>query len=213
MVLPRAASDSGSDPDEKNPHDMQRIAIFASGTGTNAARIIDAFRGKETVGVALVVCNNPSAGVLDIASSEEIPVLLLDRTRFLKGDGYLDDLRKADIDWLVLAGFLWKMPPVLVDAYRDRIVNIHPALLPRHGGKGMYGKHVHEAVLKAGDRETGITIHLVDERYDHGRTLFQARTPVEDGDTPETLARKVRTLEHLHYPEVIEKLLSGKLPS
>jgi phosphoribosylglycinamide formyltransferase-1 len=137
---------------------------------------------------------------------------MLEKARFFQGDGHLEDLRKSGIDWIVLAGFLWKVPAVLVEAYRDRIVNIHPALLPKHGGKGMYGRHVHEAVIRAGDGESGITIHLVDERYDHGQTLFQATTPVEPGETPETLAVKIQKLEHSHYPEVIEKLLSGKLP-
>ena len=192
---------------------MQKIAIFASGAGSNARRIMEVFRDSDAVNVALLVCNNPEAGVIDIAGGEGIPVLMLDRTRFLKGDGHLEDLRKAGIDWIVLAGFLWKVPPILVEAYRGRIVNIHPALLPKYGGKGMYGRHVHEAVIRAGDRESGITIHLVDEQYDHGQTLFQAKTPVEAGETPESLTEKIHRLEHLHYPEVIGKLLIGKLPT
>jgi formyltetrahydrofolate-dependent phosphoribosylglycinamide formyltransferase len=191
---------------------MKRIALFASGTGSNARRIMEAFRGSDSIEVGLVACNNPGAGVIAIAESEGIPVLMLEKARFFQGDGHLEDLRESGIDWIVLAGFLWKVPAVLVEAYRDRIVNIHPALLPKHGGKGMYGRHVHEAVIRAGDGESGITIHLVDERYDHGQTLFQATTPVEPGETPETLAVKIQKLEHSHYPEVIEKLLSGKLP-
>jgi phosphoribosylglycinamide formyltransferase-1 len=192
---------------------MKKIAVFASGAGSNARRIMEAFRASDSVKVALVVCNNPGAGVIAFADEAGVPVLMLDRTRFLKGDGHLEDLRKAGIDWIVLAGFLWKVPPILVEAYRGRIVNIHPALLPKYGGKGMYGRHVHEAVIRAGEKESGITIHLVDEQYDHGQTLFQARTPVEPGETPESLAEKIHRLEHLHYPEVIGKLLIGKLPS
>lgn len=192
---------------------MKRIAVFASGAGSNARRIMEAFRGGGSIAVSLVVCNKPDAGVIAIAESEGIPVLMLDKDRFLKGDGHLEDLRKAGIDWIVLAGFLWKVPAGLVEAYRDRIVNIHPALLPKFGGKGMYGRHVHEAVIRAGEKESGITIHLVDERYDHGLTLFQAKAPVEPGETPESLAAKIQKLEHTHYPDVIEKLLSGKLPS
>jgi phosphoribosylglycinamide formyltransferase-1 len=191
---------------------MKRIALFASGAGSNARRIMEAFRDSESIEVSLVVCNNPDAGVIAIAESEGIPVLMLDKTRFFRGDGHLEDLRKADIDWIVLAGFLWKVPAGLVEAYRGRIVNIHPALLPKFGGNGMYGRHVHEAVILAGEKESGITIHLVDERYDHGETLFQAKTDIEPDETPETLAAKIQQLEHRHYPEVIGNLLSGKLP-
>ena len=192
---------------------MTRIALFASGAGSNARRIMEAFQGSDSIEVSLVVCNKPDAGVIAIATSKGIPVLMLDKTRFFKGDGHLEDLRKAGIDWIVLAGFLWKVPIGLVEAYRRRIVNIHPALLPKFGGKGMYGRHVHEAVIRAGEKQSGITIHRVDERYDHGETLFQAKTSVEPDETPETLAAKIQKLEHRHYPEVIGNLLSGKLPS
>lgn len=192
---------------------MKKIAIFATGAGSNARRIIEAFRDSDEARVSMVACNKQGAGVTHIAASEGIPLLMLEKTRFFDGDGHLADLQAAGIDWIVLAGFLWKVPDGLVEAYRNRIVNIHPALLPKFGGKGMYGPHVHEAVIRAGEKESGITIHMVDERYDHGKTVFQASIPVEDGETPESLAAKIHRLEHLHYPDVIRKLLSGKLPS
>ena len=188
---------------------MKQLAIFASGTGSNAARIIHHFRHHPQIRIGLVVCNKPGAGVLDIAEKEEIPVMLIEKERWFRGDGYLSVLRSHDIDWLILAGFLWKMPAVLVKAYPGRIINIHPALLPKYGGKGMYGRFVHEAVLAAGDTETGITIHYVDELYDHGQIIFQAPVEVSAGDTAETLAQKVHRLEHEHFPRIIEKVIEA----
>ncbi len=186
-----------------------RIAVFASGNGSNARRIMEHFRNHPRVQVQLVVCNNPRAGVIQLAKDAHIPVLIIEKQEFTSGSGYLPALREAGIDFLVLAGFLWKLPTALVEAYPRRIVNIHPALLPRYGGKGMYGHHVHEAVLAAGEKESGITIHFADEQYDHGQTIFQARCPVEPGDTPATLAARVQQLEHRHYPLVLESLLRG----
>ena len=186
---------------------MKQIAIFASGTGTNAARIIDHFRHHAFVKISLIVCNKPDAGVLSIAEKEQIPTLILEKEQFFRGDAYVDELRERKIDFLVLAGFLWKVPAALVKAYKGRIVNIHPALLPKYGGKGMYGQHVHEAVIAAKERETGITIHYVDELYDHGQVIFQASFEVEVTDTPETLARKVHKLEHVHFPRIIEEVV------
>ena len=186
-----------------------RLAIFASGSGTNAQKIIDRFRGHPQIEVTLVVCNKPGAGVLGIAEREGIPTLLLERERFLKGDAYVPILAQARIDWVILAGFLWKVPSVLVNAYPHHILNIHPALLPKYGGKGMYGHFVHEAVVAAGEPESGITIHFVDDQYDHGQTLFQATCALEPGDTPESLARKIQVLEHRYYPEVIERAVLG----
>ncbi len=186
-----------------------RIALFASGAGSNARRIMEHFQNHPRVQVKLVVSNNPAAGVLTIAKEAGIQILLIDKQRFNKEDGYLPALREAGISFLVLAGFLWKVPPAIIQAFPRRIVNIHPALLPKYGGKGMYGHHVHEAVLAAGERESGITIHYADEQYDHGQTIFQATCPVEPGDTPASLAAKVQQLEHRHYPEVLEKLLAG----
>lgn len=186
---------------------MKQIAVFASGTGSNAARIIEHFRGHPTIRVSLVACNKPGAGVLSIAEKEGVPTLLLEKEAFFRGGGYVDELKDRGIDFLVLAGFLWKIPATLVKAYQGKILNIHPALLPKYGGKGMYGRYVHEAVIAAGESETGITIHFVDELYDHGQVLFQASVPVEAGDTPSTVAQKVQRLEYTYFPEIIEKAI------
>lgn len=187
---------------------MKNIAIFASGAGSNAQKIIDHFRHSDSVRVALIGCNKPGAGVIGIAARERIPVLAIEKEDFFKGDAYIGELRKRDIDFIVLAGFLWKVPSLLIQAYPNRIINIHPALLPKYGGKGMYGSHVHEAVLAAGEKQSGITIHYVDEHYDHGDNIFQATCEVLPNDTPETLAARIHLLEHMHYPAVIEKLIS-----
>ncbi|MEO8404083.1 MAG: phosphoribosylglycinamide formyltransferase, partial [Chitinophagaceae bacterium] len=177
------------------------------GAGSNAKKIIEHFRNSTTVRIGLIVCNRPGAGVLQIAVAENIPVVLIEKERFLKGDGYLPELKEHRIDFIVLAGFLWKIPTTILKAYAGMIINIHPALLPAYGGKGMYGNNVHEAVLAAKDKESGITIHFVDEQYDHGATIFQARCPVYETDTVETLAQRIHQLEHDHYPEVINQLL------
>lgn len=187
---------------------MNQLAIFASGTGSNAARIIDYFRHHRKIKVGLIVCNKPGAGVLNVAEKEGVPVLQIEKERFFRGDGYVGELEKSAIDLIVLAGFLWKIPATLIRAYPGKIVNIHPALLPKYGGKGMYGRFVHEAVLAASDKETGITIHYVDEHYDHGAPIFQAKIVVEPDDTPETLAKKIHLLEYEHFPRVIENLIS-----
>lgn len=189
---------------------MKKMAVFASGTGTNAQKIIDHFSlpGKKAL-VSLIVCNKPGAGVLKIAASENIPFLIIEKSRFFQGDAYLPELQSYQIDFIILAGFLWKVPQALIDAYPRRIINIHPALLPKYGGKGMYGSFVHEAVLAAGDTESGITIHYVDEHYDHGDILFQAKSQVDKNDNAETLSKKIHALEHKHYPEVIEKVING----
>ena len=190
---------------------MKNLAIFSSGAGSNAARIIDYFRGHATIGVSLIVCNDPGAGVLKIGQKEKIPVLLIEKEKFFRGTAYLAELRETGIDFLVLAGFLWKVPQKLVHAFRHRIVNIHPALLPKYGGKGMYGHFVHEAVIAAGEKESGITIHYVDEQYDHGQAIFQARVMVEPDDTPASLAAKVQYLEHTHFGRVIEEVVDGRV--
>jgi phosphoribosylglycinamide formyltransferase-1 len=186
---------------------MKQIAVFASGTGSNAARIIDYFRHHPGIRVSLIACNKPDAGVLGIAEKEGVPTLLIEKERFFRGDAYTGELEKRDIDLIILAGFLWKIPSALIRAFPGRIVNIHPALLPKYGGKGMYGRFVHEAVIAASDKETGITIHYVDELYDHGDPIFQARVTVEPGDTPETLAKKVHLLEYEHFPRIIEEVV------
>lgn len=185
-----------------------RVAIFASGAGSNAQKIIDYFRNNASVSIALIACNKPGAGVLGIAEREHIPVLLIEKEPFFRGNGYVEELNAARIDFIVLAGFLWKVPSTLTSAFPNRIVNIHPALLPRYGGKGMYGMHVHEAIIAAGEPESGITIHYVDNVYDNGDIIFQATCAIEPGDTPAMLAEKVHLLEHAHYPRVIEGVLS-----
>lgn len=183
------------------------VAIFASGAGSNAQKVIDHFRSSKTVKIGLIVCNKPGAGVLNIAEKEHIPVLLIEKEAFFRGNGYLDELKAAGIDFIVLAGFLWKVPATLTAAYSNRIVNIHPALLPRYGGKGMYGMHVHEAIIAAGEQESGITIHYVDNVYDNGDVIFQATCAIEPGDTASILAQKVHLLEHAHYPRIIEQVI------
>jgi phosphoribosylglycinamide formyltransferase-1 len=186
---------------------MKRIAIFASGAGSNAKQIIEYFTNHITVQVALVVCNKPGAGVLAIAAQYNVPTLLIEKEQFFRGNAYVDELKKASIDFIVLAGFLWKIPSALIHAYPNKIINIHPALLPKYGGKGMYGQFVHEAVLAARESESGITIHIVDELYDHGQMIFHASCPVFPDDTPATLAQRIHALEHKHYPEVIEQFV------
>lgn len=183
------------------------IAIFASGAGSNARRIIEHFEGHPYIKVSLIACNKTGAGVLNIAAEKSIPVLMIEKERFFRGDGYVPALHEAGIHLVVLAGFLWKVPQNLIDAYRNRIINIHPALLPKYGGKGLYGSFVHEAVLNAGEKESGITIHYVDEHYDHGDHIFQQKIAVDENETPASLAQKIHKLEHEHFPKVIEALI------
>lgn len=186
---------------------MKHIAIFASGAGTNAKNIIQYFSSSTTARVSLVVCNKPGAGVLDIAASAGIPTLLIEKEKFFRGDAYVPELEGYRIDFIVLAGFLWKVPPQLIAAFAGKIVNIHPALLPKYGGKGMYGARVHEAVIAAAEQESGISIHLVDEVYDNGEIVFRASCAITPDDTPDSLAQKIHQLEYTHYPKVIEKLV------
>jgi formyltetrahydrofolate-dependent phosphoribosylglycinamide formyltransferase len=201
------------DPSKKIPgkeRSAHQLVIFASGAGSNAEKIIRYFSNTPDVNVALIVCNKPGAGVITIAERENIPVLIIERERFFRGDGYIPELMKVKTKLIILAGFLWKIPLSLIQAFPKKIINIHPALLPSHGGKGMYGQFVHEAVLASGDLQSGITIHYVDEHYDNGDVIFQTACPVLPGDTAETLAARIHQLEHLHYPVVIENLLKGK---
>lgn len=189
------------------PKKVVKIAIFASGAGSNAQKIIEYFKNNSSVKISLVVCNKKVAGVLDIAAKEKITSLVIERNKFFEEDNYLPFLKDLGIDFIVLAGFLWKMPAAIINRYPNRIVNIHPALLPKYGGKGMYGQRVHEAVIQAKDAVSGISIHYVDELYDHGNIIFQATCPIEERDTAESLAQKIHQLEHLHYPVVIETVL------
>lgn len=186
------------------------IAIFASGAGSNAAKIIERLQDHPIAKVALIVCNKPGAGVISIAENAGIPVLLIEKERFFRGDAYLPALKDLHIQWIVLAGFLWKIPASLVAAFPDHIINIHPALLPKYGGKGMYGQHVHTAVIAAGEKESGITIHYVNEHFDDGPPIFQAKCPVTPDDSPDSLAEKIHQLEHRYFPEIVEKLVAGK---
>ena len=194
-----------------------RLAIFASGQGSNARQIIRYFQDGahpvlgRPVEIALIVCNKPGAGVLDIAREAGIEVCLIGKEKFFRGSHYLEEFISRDISFIVLAGFLWKIPVELIRVFPDRILNIHPALLPFFGGKGMYGKAVHEAVIAARERESGITIHYVDELYDHGRVFFQASFNLPPEETPESLAEKIHALEHKHYPEQIARWLECKL--
>lgn len=187
---------------------MSNIAIFASGTGSNARKIIEYFKNKTDIDVKLVLSNKPGAPVLDMARSHGIDTLTFDRAGFYKTDGLLEQLHQYQIDLIVLAGFLWLVPPYLVQAYANRIVNIHPALLPRYGGPGMYGRHVHEAVKQAGDTESGMTIHYVNEAYDEGDIIFQASCRLAPDDNPEMIAKRVLKLEHEHFAPVIEQLIA-----
>lgn len=189
---------------------MHHLAIFASGTGSNARKIIEYFDASPEVDISLVVSNRQDAGVLEIARDFDIAVQVIDRPMFHAPDRMLPVLERRHIDFIVLAGFLWLMPAYLVAAFPRRIVNIHPALLPKYGGKGMYGMHVHEAVKAANEPQSGITIHYVDERYDAGDIIFQAVCAVDPADTPADIAKKVQQLEHRYFPEVIAQLLEMK---
>ncbi|MDD2293750.1 MAG: phosphoribosylglycinamide formyltransferase [Bacteroidales bacterium] len=187
---------------------MNRIAIFASGSGTNAENIINYFSKDLNISVVLLLCNNPDAGVIVRAKRLGVPFRLFSKGEF---DEIHALLRELKVDYLILAGFLLKVPDNLVASYSGRIINIHPALLPKYGGKGMYGMNVHNAVIAAKEKESGITIHIVDNMYDHGTTLFQAKCPIEAHDTPEDLAAKIHILEQANFPRVIKEYISSRL--
>jgi phosphoribosylglycinamide formyltransferase-1 len=186
---------------------MKRIAILASGSGTNAENLARYFRTSPAGEVKLILTNRSGAGVIGRAESLGIECLTFNREDFYESGKVLAFLEERSIDFLVLAGFLWLVPASLIKAYPRRIVNIHPALLPRYGGKGMYGEHVHRAVIQNGEKESGISIHYVNQAYDEGDIIFQARCPVKQGDTPESLAGRIHTLEYEHFPAVVEGLL------
>ena len=186
---------------------MKKIAIFASGSGSNAENIINYFQNDAENVVKIVFCNKPNAYVLERAKRLNVPTFVFGREDFYHSDMVLSELKRLDIDMIVLAGFLWKVPDAIIEAYRERVVNIHPALLPSYGGKGMYGMKVHESVIAAGEKESGITIHYVNDHYDEGATIFQARCEITPEDTPDTLAEKVHALEYEHFPRVIKEVL------
>jgi phosphoribosylglycinamide formyltransferase-1 len=188
---------------------MHHIVLFASGKGSNAAAIINYFRGNPEVNIALIVSNNREAGVLQLAEANGIPHLVINRKAFYETQEYLDAIRNCHPSLIVLAGFMWMVPRYLVEAYPGKIVNIHPALLPKYGGKGMYGMHVHEAVIMNEETETGITIHYVNEHYDEGEVIEQQRCAVLPDDNAQMVADKVHAIEHFWYPRVIERVLTA----
>lgn len=189
---------------------MKNLAIFASGEGTNAENIIRYFENSGTAKVTLLVYNRKEAGVRLRAERLGVRTEYIPKSMFGDSEKVLATLREANTDIIILAGFLLFVPEYLLEAYHNRIINIHPSLLPLHGGKGMHGIHVHEDVLACGDKETGITVHVADAQLDHGCVLFQAKCPVERGDTPEDVAARVHKLEYAYFPEVIERFCQGR---
>ena len=188
---------------------VKNIAILASGAGSNAQKILEHFSDRMDIAVRLIVSNKQEAGVLNIAKVASIDTFVVTRDSFYSSTDLLIELNKRNIDFIVLAGFLWLIPPYLIQHYPDRIINIHPALLPKYGGKGMYGHFVHEAVHLAKETHSGITIHYVNEKYDEGSIVFQERCEILPSDQPEDIARKVQVLEHSYYPTVIDQLVSS----
>jgi len=187
---------------------MPQLAIFASGNGSNTQRIIEYFNENPAITIDLVLSNNADAYVLSRAANLGIPSAVFSRHTFYETSQVPEMLKANNIDFVILAGFLWLLPLNILSAYPGKIINIHPALLPKYGGKGMYGMKVHKAVIAANEPESGITIHYVDENYDEGRIIFQAKCQISQSDTPETLAQKVHQLEYRYYPEVIEKIVT-----
>ena len=186
---------------------MKNIVVFASGSGTNAERIAKYFSGNAEINVACILTNNPKAGVIERAKNLEIDCKIFNRDDFYKSGTVMDILEEYDPELLVLAGFLWLVPENMINNYSDRIINIHPALLPKYGGKGMYGMRVHEAVIAASETKSGITIHRVNKFYDEGQIIFQESFDISESETPETLAQRIHELEYRNFPVVIEQLL------
>lgn len=189
---------------------MKNLVVFVSGSGTNMENLARYFAASTVARVRLVVCNNPAAGAIARAERLGIPVLMITRADFAQPDLLIEKLRTQQADMLILAGFLWLLPPGLIRAFSGKIVNIHPALLPAYGGKGMYGMRVHEAVIAAGEKQSGITIHYVNEQYDQGEIIFQASLEIPPEESPESLARRIHELEYQYFPRVVESLLTGK---
>ncbi len=186
---------------------MKRIVIFASGSGTNAENLIKFFHNSDNVSVIQVLSNNPHAKVLDRAKKLEVSALSFNRIAFTKTDDVLHILKASNPDLIVLAGFLWKFPEHILNEFPNKVINVHPALLPKYGGKGMYGMHVHKAVVDNNETETGITIHYVNEHYDEGAIIFQSKCDVSNNDTADDVAAKIHELEMEHFPKVVEGLL------
>lgn len=191
-----------------NDLSVKNIAIFASGSGSNAENIIQFFKNSMTIKVKIIFCNAANAYVVTRADNLGVPCVIFSREDFYNSNKLIDRLLDEKIDWIVLSGFLWLVPKNIIELYRNRIINIHPALLPKYGGKGMYGDNVHRAVIADGAKESGITIHYVNDKYDDGNIIFQAKCAVADNDTPETLAKKVHELEYEHFPKIIESVIS-----
>lgn len=185
-----------------------RLAILGSGNGTNAQQITEYFATRSDVEIACIIYNVRDAYIAQRARNLGVEARYFGRADFYESGAVLDYLRQKGVDWVILAGFLWLVPQPILDAFPQRVINIHPALLPKYGGKGMYGHHVHEAVVAAGEHESGITIHIVDNHYDRGTILFQARCAVTPDDTPDTLAAKIHLLEKEHFPRVIDETIN-----
>lgn len=189
---------------------MHRLAIFASGSGTNAENIIRYFQNKPQIRVSCICTNRADAYVTERVKPYNVPVLIFSRQDFYETDKVLDYLQENKIDWIILAGFLWLIPENLIKRYSSRIINIHPALLPKYGGKGMYGASVHKAVIENREKQSGITIHFVNNEYDKGNIIFQVACDIDATDTPDTLATRVHALEYEHFPRVIEQVIEGQ---
>ena len=187
---------------------MKRIVIFASGSGTNAENLIKFFQNSDKASVIQVLTNNPHAKVLERCKTLKVSALSFNRVAFSKSNDVLNILKASQPDLIILAGFLWKFPEFILNAFEGRVINIHPALLPKYGGKGMYGMHVHNAVVANKEPETGITIHYVNENYDEGAIIFQAKCPVLTSDSAEDVAAKIHELEMEHFPKVVNELLN-----
>lgn len=187
---------------------MKRIVIFASGSGTNAENLIKFFHNSDNASVIQVLTNNPHAKVLERAKKFKVSALSFNKIAFTETDDLLNLLKASKPDLIVLAGFLWKFPEHILNVFPNKVINVHPALLPKYGGKGMYGMHVHEAVVNNKETETGITIHYVNEHYDEGAIIFQAKCVITSTDTAEDVAAKIHELEMEYFPKVVDKLLN-----
>jgi len=190
-----------------------KIAIFASGAGSNAKNLINSFSVCDYAKIDLMVCNNPQANAVTIAHDNSLPCYIPLKNNWNSGMDLLQQLKNHGIELIVLAGFLWKIPESVIHQFPDRIINIHPSLLPKFGGKGMYGRHVHEAVLAAAEKMSGITIHLVNEEYDRGRILFQKSIDLKENESPQSLAQRINELELLHFPEVVKDYIQNEILS
>lgn len=186
---------------------MKRVVLFASGSGSNVENIASYFKNNNQVEIVAVYCNNAKAYVIERCQKLDIPCRLFGRKEFYEDDAVIRELQHQKVDLIVLAGFLWLVPDSLVQAFPNKIINIHPALLPKYGGKGMYGHFVHEAVVANKEKESGITIHYVNEHYDEGKVIFQGRCELTDTDTPDDVAKKIHKLEFENFPKVIEQIL------